>query len=149
MTSRYLTLAELRGEQDQTWHIWKGKEDELMGFLAKLVWLSGLLAGADREALEAVLGGGACLADTQVEAAEVGALSLLSAHSSNQDEPRQLFGELYRLAAAATMAGTEAGSAASDFVHTLDAEVKHWSKKNGVEVLTRNHALSLEVRDHG
>ena len=149
MSSRHLTHAELRGEQDQTWHIWKGKEQELTGSLAKLFWLSGLLAGADREALEAVLGGGAGLPDSEVEAAETGALALLNAHAAKQDEARRLFGELYRLAAEATTAGSEAATAAGDFVHTLDAELKHLSKKHGVEVLTRNHALSLEVRDHG
>ena len=120
-----------------------------MGSLAKLFWVAGLLAGADREALEAVLVGGAGLPDSEVEAAEAGALALLNAHSTNQDEARRLFGELYRLAAAATMAGSESAMAAGDFVHTLDAELKHLSKKHGVEVMTRNRALSLEVRDHG
>lgn len=128
MTSRHLTPAELRGEQDQAWRTWQDKEKDLMGTLSKLLWLAGLLAGADHEAVESVLGGAVCLPDADIEAAEAGALALLRAGDLDQGDTRRLFAELYRLAAGATVAGGEASYAAGDFVHTLKYELQHWQR---------------------
>lgn len=129
MTHLYLTHPELRAEQDQARRAWQAKDAELRRHIGKLFYLAGLLAGAEWDAIEGVLGGSLGLSTAEVDAASEEALSVLNDRFADASDKQRHFRELYELTAQVLTAHEEAGLASSDFVNALQSELRHWVSK--------------------
>lgn len=129
MNHLYLTHPELRAEQDQARRAWQAKDAELRRHIGKLFYLAGLLAGAEWDAIEGVLGGSLGLRDADIDAAGEEALSVLNDPFADASDQRRHFRELYELTAQVLTAYGEAGLASSDFVNALQSVLIHWVSK--------------------
>lgn len=132
MTCGHSKQTDLQDEQGKAFRAWETKEKELVGYLAKLFWLAGLVAGAERDALEEVLGGEIFLPDADIEAAESLALSVLDYPSADQSDQLRVLRELFQLTMEILKTHSESVSAASDFAHAMEAELRRLCKKNGI-----------------
>jgi len=133
MTCGHSKQTDLQDEQGKAFRAWETKEKELVGYLAKLFWLAGLVAGAERDALEEVLGGEIFLPDADIEAAESWALSVTNDASADKTDQLRVLRALFQLTRETMTAHGEAGSAATEFVHAMEAELRRWCKKDGIE----------------
>lgn len=133
MSTDRTTQSGLQGQQREAYGVWEAKDGELVGQLAKLFWLAGLLAGAERDELEEVLGGQFFLPDSLIETAEAGALGVMNEHQGEQGDRVSLFRVLSQLASEAIAAHSEAGAAACEFVQAMEAELRRLDRKYRIE----------------